>query len=241
MSTMARPPWSTPCCARSGTFRANQQVAERALDSNELERERGITILAKCTSVVWRDVRINIVDTPGPRRFRRRGRAHPQHGRRRAGAGRRRRRADAADQVRARQGACAAACSPIVVINKIDRPDARAGAVHNEIFDLFAVLDASEAQLDFPTLFASGRDGWAVTDLDAPRRDLAPLFELILDARAAARGRSRRAVRDAGDDARLRPLSRPRADRAHSFGRRRGSTCRSSRCPATAGSSSRRG
>ena len=65
MSIMARPPWSTPCCARAGSFRANQQVAERALDSNELERERGITILAKCTSVVWRGVRINIVDTPG--------------------------------------------------------------------------------------------------------------------------------------------------------------------------------
>ena len=90
---------------QSGTFRANQQMVERALDSNDLERERGITILAKCTSVVWQGTRINIVDTPGPRRLRRRGRAHPVDGRRRAAPGRRRRGADAADQVRARQGA----------------------------------------------------------------------------------------------------------------------------------------
>src|SRR5207237_7938969 len=69
---------------------------------------------------------------------------------------------------------------PIVVINKVDRPDARPGEVHNEIFDLFALLDASEPQLDFPTLFASGRDGWAGADLEAPRRDLAPLFDLIV-------------------------------------------------------------
>ncbi len=164
---------------QSGSFRANQQVAERALDSNELERERGITILAKCTSVVWHDVRINIVDTPG----------HADFG------GEVERILSMVDGVLvlvdAAEGpmpqtkfvlgkALRRGLRPIVVINKIDRPDARAGAVHNEIFDLFAVLDASEAQLDFPTLFASGRNGWAASDIDGPRRDLSPLFELIL-------------------------------------------------------------
>jgi GTP-binding protein len=165
---------------QSGAFRANQQVAERALDSNELERERGITILAKCTSVVWRDVRINIVDTPG----------HADFG------GEVERILNMVDGVLvlvdAAEGpmpqtkfvtakALRQGLRPIVVINKVDRPDARARAVHDEVFDLFAALDASEAQLDFPTLFASGRDGWAVADPQAPRRDLAPLFELILD------------------------------------------------------------
>ncbi len=168
---------------QSGTFRANQQVAERALDSNELERERGITILAKCTSVVWRaqghDVRINIVDTPG----------HADFG------GEVERILSMVDGVLvlvdAAEGpmpqtkfvlgkALRHGLKPIVVINKVDRPDARPGAVHNEIFDLFALLDASEGQLDFPTLFASGRDGWATAELDGPRRDLAPLFELII-------------------------------------------------------------
>src|SRR5258706_526350 len=135
---------------QSGTFRANQQVAERALDSNELERERGITILAKCTSVVWQDVRINIVDTPG----------HADFG------GEVERilsmvdgvlvLVDAADgpmpQTKFVVGkALNQGLRPIVVINKVDRADARAQAVHNEIFDLFAALDATEAQLDFPT------------------------------------------------------------------------------------------
>src|SRR5215470_17519063 len=165
---------------QSGAFRANQQVAERALDSNELERERGITILAKCTSVVWWDVRINIVDTPG----------HADFG------GEVERILGMVDGVLvlvdAAEGpmpqtkfvvakALARGLRPIVVINKVDRADARPAAVHNEIFDLFALLDASEAQLDFPTLFAAGRDGWAVADLAAPHDSLAPLFELILD------------------------------------------------------------
>ena len=125
MSTTARPPWSTRCCARAGAFRANQQVAERALDSNELERERGITILAKCTSVVWRDVRINIVDTPG----------HADFG------GEVERILSMVDGVLvlvdAAEGpmpqtkfvlgkALRQGLRPIVVINKIDRPDARA-------------------------------------------------------------------------------------------------------------------
>ena len=165
---------------QSGTFRANQQVEECALDSNELERERGITILAKCTSVVWRDVRINIVDTPG----------HADFG------GEVERILSMVDGVLvlvdAAEGpmpqtkfvvgkALRQGLRPIVVINKIDRPDARAVEVHNEIFDLFAALDASEAQLDFPTLFASGRNGWATSELNGSRKDLAPLFELILD------------------------------------------------------------
>ncbi|HZT87070.1 MAG TPA: translational GTPase TypA [Stellaceae bacterium] len=164
---------------QSGAFRANQQVAERALDSNELERERGITILAKCTSVVWKDVRINIVDTPG----------HADFG------GEVERILGMVDGVLvlvdAAEGpmpqtkfvvgkALAQGLRPIVVINKVDRPDARPGQVHNEIFDLFALLDANEEQLDFPTLFASGRAGWAVAELDAPRKDLSPLFNLIL-------------------------------------------------------------
>jgi GTP-binding protein len=168
---------------QSGSFRANQQVAERALDSNELERERGITILAKCTSVVWNDVRINIVDTPG----------HADFG------GEVERILSMVDGVLvlvdAAEGplpqtkfvvakALRRGLKPIVVINKIDRPDARPEAVHNEIFDLFALLDANEAQLDFPTLFASGREGWAVGDLadleNGRGRDLSPLFELIV-------------------------------------------------------------
>src|SRR5579885_2774988 len=164
---------------QSGAFRANQQVAERALDSNELERERGITILAKCTSVNWGDTRINIVDTPG----------HADFG------GEVERILGMVDGVLvlvdAAEGpmpqtkfvtakALARGLRPIVLINKVDRPDARPEAVHGEVFDLFALLEANEAQLDFPTLFASGRDGWAVADLDAPRRDLSPLFDLIL-------------------------------------------------------------
>ena len=164
---------------QSGAFRANQQVAERALDSNELERERGITILAKCTSVIWRNVRINIVDTPG----------HADFG------GEVERILSMVDGVLvlvdAAEGpmpqtkfvvgkALVQGLRPIVVINKVDRPDARAQEVHNKIFDLFAALDASEAQLDFPTLFASGRNGWATTELGAAREDLSPLFELIL-------------------------------------------------------------
>src|SRR5436853_5018124 len=149
---------------QSGAFRANQQVAERALDSNELERERGITILAKCTSVEWHDVRINIVDTPG----------HADFG------GEVERILSMVDGVLvlvdAAEGplpqtkfvvgkALRRGLRPIVVINKIDRPDAEPHKVHDAVFDLFAALDATDAQLDFPTLFASGRDGWAVTDL----------------------------------------------------------------------------
>jgi GTP-binding protein len=164
---------------QSGAFRANQQVMERALDSNELERERGITILAKCTSLVWQGQRINIVDTPG----------HADFG------GEVERILSMVDGVLvlvdAAEGpmpqtkfvvgkALRQGLRPIVVINKVDRPDARATEVHNEVFDLFAALDADEEQLDFPTLYASGRAGWAVVDLADPRTDLTPLFSLIL-------------------------------------------------------------
>jgi GTP-binding protein len=164
---------------QSGTFRANQQVAERALDWNDLERERGITILAKCTSVVWRGSRINIVDTPG----------HADFG------GEVERILSMVDGalllVDAAEGpmpqtkfvlgkALRLGLSPIVVINKVDRPDQRAHAVHDEVFDLFAALGASDQQLDFPTLFASAREGWATPDPGASReRGMAPLFELI--------------------------------------------------------------
>ena len=164
---------------QSGTFRTNQQVAERAMDSNDLERERGITILAKCTSVVWKNTRLNIVDTPG----------HADFG------GEVERILSMVDGVvvlvDAAEGpmpqtkfvvskALKQGLRPIVVINKVDRPDARVQEVHNECFDLFAVLDATDEQLDFPTLFASGRNGWASETMDGPREDLAPLFELIV-------------------------------------------------------------
>ncbi|HVE22019.1 MAG TPA: translational GTPase TypA [Acidocella sp.] len=165
---------------QSGAFAAHQAVAERALDRNDLERERGITILAKVASVVWKDTRINIVDTPG----------HADFG------GEVERILNMVDGavllVDAAEGvlpqtkfvlgkALARGLRPMVVVNKIDRGDARPDDVHNEIFDLFAALDATEEQLDFPMLFASGRQGWAVPDLDAPRENLNPLFDLILN------------------------------------------------------------
>ena len=164
---------------QSGTFRANQQVAERAMDSNDLERERGITILAKCTSVEWKGVRLNIVDTPG----------HADFG------GEVERIMSMVDGVvvlvDAAEGAMpqtkfvtmkalAKGLKPIVVINKVDRSDARPHDVHNEVFDLFAAIGANDDQLDFPTLFASGRSGWAATSLEAPRENLDPLFDLIV-------------------------------------------------------------
>ena len=163
----------------SGTFRSNQRVAERAMDSNDLERERGITILAKCTSVVWQDTRINIVDTPG----------HADFG------GEVERVLSMVDGVLllvdAAEGpmpqtkfvlgkALKLGLKPIVVINKVDRPDQRADEVLDEIFDLFAALDADDQQLDFPTLFASGKDGWVSKEPVRPvHDDMAPLFDLI--------------------------------------------------------------
>ncbi|MFT9221009.1 translational GTPase TypA [Gluconobacter oxydans] len=164
---------------QSGSFRDNQHVADRAMDSNDLERERGITILAKCTSVVWKDTRINIIDTPG----------HADFG------GEVERILSMVDGaiilVDAAEGALpqtkfvlgkalARGIRPIVVVNKIDRSDARPDEVHEEIFDLFASLGADEFQLDFPMLYASGRQGWADLELDGPKKDLAPLFDLVL-------------------------------------------------------------
>ncbi|MGF1474812.1 MAG: translational GTPase TypA [Geminicoccaceae bacterium] len=163
----------------SGLFRDNQKVAERALDSNDLERERGITILAKCTSVVWRDARINIVDTPG----------HADFG------GEVERILSMVDGVLvlvdAAEGpmpqtkfvlskALGLGLRPIVVINKVDKPDQRAGEVLDEMFDLFVSLDAHEDQLDFPVLYSSAKQGWAADDLAAERRDMAPLLDLVL-------------------------------------------------------------
>src|SRR6202046_2756717 len=165
--------------AQSGTFREHQHVVERAMDRNELEKERGITILAKCTSVLWKDVRINIVDTPG----------HADFG------GEVERILNMVDGaivlVDAAEGvlpqtkfvvgkALAQGIKPIVVVNKIDRQDARADEVHNEVFDLFAALGATDEQLDFPMLYASGRQGWADEVLEGARKDLAPMFDLVL-------------------------------------------------------------
>jgi GTP-binding protein len=164
---------------QSGAFRDHQHVAERALDRNDLERERGITILAKCASVVWGDTRINIVDTPG----------HADFG------GEVERILNMVDGalvlVDAAEGvlpqtkfvvgkALARGLRPIVVVNKIDRQDARPHEVHEEVFDLFAALGATEEQLDFPMLYASGRQGWADMELDGARKSLAPLFDLVL-------------------------------------------------------------
>jgi len=164
---------------QSGTFRSNQQVAERALDSNDLERERGITILAKCTSIQWRNTRINIVDTPG----------HADFG------GEVERILSMVDGVvvlvDAAEGpmpqtkfvlgkALKLGLRPIVMVNKVDKPEQRAHEVHDEVFDLFAALDASDEQLDFPTVFGSGRDGWASESPEAPTTTLDALFELIV-------------------------------------------------------------
>lgn len=164
---------------QSGTFRENQHVAERAMDSNDLERERGITILAKCTSVVWNDVRINIIDTPG----------HADFG------GEVERILSMVDGavvlVDAAEGALPQTkfvvakalkrgLRPIVVVNKVDRSDARADEVHDEVFDLFAAQGANDEQLDFPMLYASGRQGWADYVVEGHKEDLSSLFDLIV-------------------------------------------------------------
>jgi GTP-binding protein len=164
---------------QSGAFRAGQAVAERAMDSNDLERERGITILAKCTSVEWHGRRVNIVDTPG----------HADFG------GEVERILSMVDGVvllvDAAEGpmpqtkfvtskALALGLRPIVVLNKVDKPDAEPDRALNEVFDMFANLGADDHQLDFPVLYASGRSGWAVADLGDARVDLAPLFDLVL-------------------------------------------------------------
>ncbi len=164
---------------QSGAFRDNQAVAERAMDSNDIERERGITILAKCTSLEWGGKRINIVDTPG----------HADFG------GEVERILSMVDGVvllvDAAEGpmpqtkfvtskALALGLRPIVVLNKVDKPDAEPDRALDEVFDLFANLGANDEQLDFPVLYASGRSGWADTELDGPRKDLSALYDLIV-------------------------------------------------------------
>ena len=164
---------------QSGSFRDNQAVSERAMDSNDIERERGITILAKATSVEWNGTRINIVDTPG----------HADFG------GEVERILSMVDGVcllvDAAEGpmpqtkfvlakALALGLRPIVVVNKVDKPDGEPDRALNEVFDLFANLGANDEQLDFPHVYASGRSGWADLDLDGPRKDLSALFDLIV-------------------------------------------------------------
>ena len=165
---------------QSGTFRENQRIEERAMDSNDLEKERGITILAKCTSVEWNDTRINIVDTPGHADF---------------GAEVERILSmvdgvillvDSAEgpmpQTKFVTGkALGLGLRPIVVVNKIDRPDARPAEVLDEVFELFLNLDANDEQLDFPVLYASGRAGYAGKTDDVREGDLTPLFQTIVD------------------------------------------------------------
>ena len=165
---------------QSGTYRENQATTERAMDSNDLERERGITIFAKPTSVEWEGTRINIVDTPG----------HADFG------GEVERILSMVDGVvllvDAAEGpmpqtkfvtskALKLGLKPIVVINKVDKPDGEPDRALDECFDLFASLDATDEQLDFPHMYASGRSGWADMTLDGPREDLSALFKLILD------------------------------------------------------------
>ena len=165
---------------QSGTFRDNQQVQERAMDSNDLARERGITIPAKCTSVEYKNTRINIIDTPG----------HADFG------GEVERILSMVDGVvllvDAAEGpmpqtkfvlgkALKLGLRPIVRINKIDRPDQRADEVLDEIFDLFAAMEADEYQLDFPHLYASAKQGWAAKETDDPQDNMDTLFDLIVN------------------------------------------------------------
>ncbi len=165
---------------QSGAFRENQRVAERVMDSNDLEKERGITIMAKATSIAWKDVRVNIVDTPG----------HADFG------GEVERILSMVDSaivlVDAAEGpmpqtkfvvgkALKIGLKPIVCINKVDRPDARITEVVNEVFDLFAALDATDEQLDFPIIYGSAKQGWMADSPEGPTdQGMAPLFDLVL-------------------------------------------------------------
>ena len=164
---------------QSGAFRDNQRVAERVMDSNDLEKERGITIMAKATSIAWQETRINIVDTPG----------HADFG------GEVERILSMVDGaivlVDAAEGpmpqtkfvvgkALKIGLKPIVAINKVDKPDARVTEVVNEVFDLFAALDASDEQLDFPILYGSAKQGWMANEPDGPQDGMGPLFDLVV-------------------------------------------------------------
>ncbi len=164
---------------QTGIFRKNQVVSERLMDSGDLEKERGITILAKPTSIIWKSIRVNIIDTPGHSDFG--GEVERVLGMTDGVV----LLVDAAEgpmpQTKFVLGkALAKGLMPIVVVNKIDRSDSRSEEVINEVFDLFVDLDANEKQLDFPVLYSSGRDGWCVDDLKKPRKDLSPLLDLIL-------------------------------------------------------------
>ncbi len=164
---------------QAGSFRENQQVAERVMDRNDLEKERGITIMAKCTAIDWNGIKINIIDTPG----------HADFG------GEVERILNMTDGVilliDSAEGplpqtkfvltkALKRGLRPIVLVNKIDRPDSQPEVVLNEVFDLFVALEANDQQLDFPVLYASGRDGWCCDSLDGPRENLHPLMDLIV-------------------------------------------------------------
>jgi GTP-binding protein len=172
---------------QAGTFRTGEVVAERALDSNDLERERGITILSKCTAVTWNGVRINIVDTPG----------HADFG------GEVERVLGMVDSVLllvdayegpmpqtrfVTQKAFEMGLRPIVVVNKIDRPGVDPHHVMDQVFELFMSLSATDAQLDFPVIYASGRQGYAIRELGETPKDLAPLLDLIVEKVPAAVG-----------------------------------------------------
>ena len=202
---------------QSGSVRENQRVAERAMDSSDLEKERGITILAKATSVDWKDTRINIVDTPG----------HADFG------GEVERILNMVDGaivlVDAAEGpmpqtkfvvgkALKVGLKPIVAINKIDRPDARAVEVVNEVFDLFAALDATDEQLDFPILYGSGRDGWMAENAEGPQdRRAGAAVRPGAEARSGAQGRQRPVPHDRHDPG-SQPVPWPHRDRPHRVG-----------------------
>src|SRR6201996_9503425 len=164
---------------QSGAFRENQRVAERVMDSNDLEKERGITILAKATSVMWRDHRVNIVDTPG----------HADFG------GEVERILSMVDGaivlVDAAEGPMQQTkfvvgrrlqigLKPIVFVNKVAKADARPSEVVNEVFDLISALDATDEQLDFPILYGSAKEGWMAPSLEGPKESMAPLFDLVI-------------------------------------------------------------
>ena len=165
---------------QSGSFRENENIEERIMDSGELEKERGITILAKPASINWKDSRINIIDTPGHRDFAAEVERvlHMADGALLL--------IDSAEGVMPQTKfvlakALKQGLKPIVIINKLDKSDQRANDVLNETFDLFVSLDAKEEQLDFPVLYASGRSGWASKEIDGPRENLKPLLDLIID------------------------------------------------------------
>ena len=204
---------------QSGVFRANQEHRERIMDSNDLERERGITILAKNTAIHYHDTKINIVDTPG----------HADFG------GEVERALKMVDGVLllvdASEGplpqtryvlrkALEARLPPVVVINKIDRADARAGEVLNEVYDLFIDLDATEDQLDFPVLYTNAKAGIAKTSADGPGEDLRPLFEALVNHVPAPPGSADGVAPAAHRQPRLQRLPRPARDRASLLGPR---------------------